>query len=98
MVGKPLVEASMTGLNSILMAYGQTGAGMLLPISIFVCTSLRDYLMCFKMFAGKTHTLMAPDGLTTSVVAHIFALIGKDAAHSYAVSQIKSVLISYRPY
>lgn len=27
MVGKPLVEASMTGLNSILMAYGQTGAG-----------------------------------------------------------------------
>ncbi|CAH3191254.1 unnamed protein product [Porites evermanni] len=61
-VGKPLVEASMTGLNSILMAYGQTGA-------------------------GKTHTLMASaDGLTTSVVSHIFALIGKDAAHSYAVT------------
>lgn len=57
--------------------------------------------MCFEMFeTGKTHTLMAPDGLTTSVVAHIFALIGKDAAHSYAVSQTKkSVLIqSYRPY
>lgn len=60
-VGKPLVEASMTGLNSILMAYGQTGA-------------------------GKTHTLMATDGLTTSVVSHVFALISKDAAHSYAVT------------
>ena len=36
---------------------------------------------------GKTHTLMASaDGLTTSVVSHVFALIGKDAAHSYAVS------------
>ncbi|KAJ7375156.1 hypothetical protein OS493_001894 [Desmophyllum pertusum] len=61
-VGKPLVEASMTGLNSILMAYGQTGA-------------------------GKTHTLMAADGLTTSVVSHMFSLIGKDAAHSYAIYQ-----------
>jgi len=40
-----------------------------------------------ETFTGKTHTLMAPDGLTTSVVSHIFALIGKDAAHSYAVSQ-----------
>ena len=35
MVGKPLVEASMTGLNSILMAYGQTGAGLLLSVLIF---------------------------------------------------------------
>ncbi|XP_022784630.1 kinesin-like protein KIF15 isoform X2 [Stylophora pistillata] len=60
-VGKPLVEASMTGLNGILMAYGQTGA-------------------------GKTHTLMATDGLTTSVVSHMFALIDKDVAHSYAVT------------
>lgn len=41
---------------------------------------------------------MAPDGLTTSVVSHIFALIGKDAAHSYAVSQIKSMLFSFRPF
>lgn len=32
---------------------------------------------------------MAADGLTTSVVFHIFALIGKDAAHSYAVSHKK---------
>ena len=29
---------------------------------------------------------MAADGLTTSVVSHVFALISKDAAHSYAVS------------
>ena len=29
---------------------------------------------------------MASDGLTTNVVSHMFALIGKDVAHSYAVS------------
>ena len=40
-----------------------------------------------ETFTGKTHTLMATDGLATSVVSHIFALIGKDVAHSYAVSQ-----------
>ena len=39
-VGKPLVEASMTGLNSILMAYGQTGAGLLLSFLIFHNASL----------------------------------------------------------
>lgn len=30
--------------------------------------------------------MASADGLTTSVVSHVFALIGKDAAHSYAVS------------
>lgn len=34
---------------------------------------------------------MAPDGLTTSVVSHVFALISKDSAHSYAVGQQPSI-------
>lgn len=42
MVGKPLVEASMTGFNSILMAYGQTGAGTLFFLVLKILTAQKN--------------------------------------------------------
>ncbi|EDO28547.1 predicted protein, partial [Nematostella vectensis] len=60
-VGKPLVEACLTGMTGILMAYGQTGA-------------------------GKTYTLMAPRGITGSVVNTVFSIVDRDQSHSYTVT------------
>lgn len=72
-VGKPLVEASMTGLNSILMAYGQTGAGLFLSflfnapfISVFTYSACSSgsvgtyYVTTFFQLVIRTSGLSSP--------------------------------------
>ena len=68
MVGKPLVEASMTGYNSILMAYGQTGAGMLVS-SFCLGSNCLNHSIPFEsllLFVTRPFVHVSPPSLSLS--------------------------------
>lgn len=47
-----------------------------------------EFVVVFlSLISGKTHTLMAPDGITAGVIERCFKRITQDGRHDYKVQQ-----------
>ena len=55
-------------------------------LSIFMATEYD--VMHLSIILGKTHTLMAPDGITAGVIERCFKRITQDDHHDYKVHAV----------